>query len=177
MKRNKVRRKGRSDGEMPCRTAADAGSGTTDRGGVHHNSKKGWDKFSKEFLYKQEFGDSIGEYKINWVIIKSKTGGKRTKIRQSVFIRFCQIFSLYINDTASGKYEETDRCRAYIVTDKPKKAPIFKESSILLLKAHGMKMKVDGGLNIREADIRAIRGRIYLPDLFFMIKRYLNISF
>lgn len=50
MKRNKVRRKGRSDGEMPCRTAADAGSGTTDRGGVHHILKKVGINFQKNFF-------------------------------------------------------------------------------------------------------------------------------
>lgn len=58
------------------------------------------------------------------------------KIRQSIFVGFFLCILMSFPAFASGKYEETDRGTAYIVTDEPGKIPIL-HKSLSLLNADG----------------------------------------
>ena len=53
-----------------------------------------------------------------------------------LIVSFLCIF-MSLSSFASGRYEETDRGTAYIVTEKPDKLPILNEASISLLNAQG----------------------------------------
>ena len=60
------------------------------------------------------------------------------KCVRSMLIGFFLCIFMSFSAFASGKYEETDRGNAYIVTENPDKVPILNKTSISLLNTQGM---------------------------------------